>query len=523
MRRWRSSDWLALSCTIVVAACSKKPSAAANSRSSPAAAAVAPAAADSNPPLKDTDVTHAIDVAFTRDPGVDAKHLHVSTTNGIVELTGSAHDILTDRRAVRLAETVKGVRAVSDRIQIEVKPRPDADVQRDVKEALSSNAATDSFPIDVAVRSGTVTLTGTLHSHVEQMTAERVAEGVKGVSAVQDQLKIADGAARPDHEILADVQSRFRWDQRLNDGLLEPSVKDGSVILSGLVGSAAEKRRAERRAWVKGVKGVDASSVKVEWWAKRQDLLRNKLGKHTDAEITKAIRDAAALDPRVQSAGLEVDVEGGVAHLRGHVESVQAKSAAESLARDTLGVVDVKNELEVEPQKPVSDDAVEKHVANALADDPALETFDLKAKSNAGTVTLTGSVETSFERAEATELAARIRGVRRIQNQLTVKRPEVAYIYSFYLDPYEPFIETTHYAPARAPESDTQIAQQIKADLAFSPFLDEGRMQVSVDHGTATLSGDVESYGEKAIATEDAFAGGAVAVENRLRVTPPGG
>jgi osmotically-inducible protein OsmY len=502
-----------------VAGCSKKTSGEVAAR--PAAALAG--AAGSTESLKDPDITHAIEVAFGRDPGVDAKNLHVSTTNGIVELTGSADNILTDRRAVRLAETVKGVRAVSDRIQINVKARPDADVQRDVKEALSSNAATDSFPIEVAVRAGAVTLSGTLHSHVEQTVAERVAEGVKGVSALHDELKIADVAARPDREILADVQSRFRWDQRLNDGLLQPAVEDGKVTLSGLVGSAAEKRRAERQAWVRGVKSVDASAVKVEWWAKRQDLLRNKLGKHTDAEIAKAIRDAAALDPRVQTAGLEVDVAGGVAHLRGNVASVQAKSAAESLARDTLGVVDVKNELEIEPQKPVSDQTVEKRVTSALDADPALGSFRLKANTKDGIVTLTGSVQTSFERAEATALAAGIRGVRRIQNQLTVERPEVAYIYSFYLDPYEPFIETLHYAPASSAESDPEIARQIKADLAFSPFLDEGRMNVSVNHGTATLTGDVESYGEKAIATEDAFAGGAVAVENRLRVAPPGG
>jgi osmotically-inducible protein OsmY len=77
--------------------------------------------------------------------------------------------------------------------------------------------------------------------------------------------------------------------------------------------------------------------------------------------------------------------------------------------------------------------------------------------------------------------------------------------------------------PAKPLAPDAEIASRIKAELAFSPFVDANQLNVSVDHGTATLTGSVASDGEAAFATQDAFAGGAVAVENRLHVTPPGG
>ncbi|HTQ02556.1 MAG TPA: BON domain-containing protein [Polyangiaceae bacterium] len=510
----------ALSSALALAACSKGKT---GGEQPPPAASARAATVAAPRQLKDADVTRATEEAFARDPGIDPGLLHVNTTNGIVELTGSVGDILTKRRATQLAETIRGVRAVSDRIQVVTKARPDPDLERDVKDALSINAATDTLPITVSVRDAVVTLSGTVHSGQEQKIAERVAESVKGVRAVDNHTDLVVGAPRDDREILADVKSRFRWDRLLNDGLLEVAVANGKVTLSGVAGSATERRRAEREAWVRGVTKVDASKVNIEWWAKQDDLLREKPLKYTDNQIAKAIRDAAALDPRVESAGLTVDVAKGIATLGGTVGSVQAKNAAESLAHNTVGVVDVKDELAVEPRKPVSDRLLAKRVTQSLAYDPALGSLGLEATSDGGTVTLTGAVESTFERAEATEVAAAVRGVRRVQNQLAVKRPEVAYVYSFYLDPYEPFIESWHYAPAKPVKPDAQIASQIKMDLAFAPLLDEKRVDVSVKGGTAVLTGTVDSLGERAIATEDAFEGGAIAVENRLQVAAPGG
>src|SRR4029079_3660777 len=114
---------------------------------------------------------------------------------------------------------------------------------------LGSNAATDSFPITVKANTGVVTLTGTVHSHEEAKMAERLSESTRGVKAVRDELVVAPRAPRPDGEILTGVRARFRWDRLLDDGLLTVAVKDANVTLRGLVGSAAEKRRAEREAW----------------------------------------------------------------------------------------------------------------------------------------------------------------------------------------------------------------------------------------------------------------------------------
>ena len=139
--------------------------------------------------------------------------------------------------------------------------------------------------------------------------AERIAEGVRGVRGVKNDLLVDYSAQRADPEISAHVRSRLRSDALLNDGLIDVQVKDGKVTLGGAVASAAERRRAASDAWVTGVKGVDIGGLAVSWWAKQNDLKKNKLLWVSDADIRSAILSSVACDPRVRSAGVQVDVD----------------------------------------------------------------------------------------------------------------------------------------------------------------------------------------------------------------------
>jgi len=47
----------------------------------------------------DSEVNAAVLATLARDPGVDATGIHAKTTQGIVELTGRADNLLTKRRA----------------------------------------------------------------------------------------------------------------------------------------------------------------------------------------------------------------------------------------------------------------------------------------------------------------------------------------------------------------------------------------------------------------------------------------
>jgi osmotically-inducible protein OsmY len=514
-----TSRFVALSALIVSsAACNKNDN---RTRETPAAANDAGAAPSVEQPsgLANADIANAVKRVLERDPGVDAGKIKVKASQNIVELTGQVDNLLSKRRAAMLAETVRGVRAVSERIELDLPKRSDSELQRDAKDALLYNVASDSFEIDVSAKDAVLTLTGSVQSWQESKLAERLVEGVRGVRHVENQLRIDYMVVRTDADIRSDIESRMRWDRLLNEGRVNVSVKDGRVKLTGAVGSAAERRRAYHDAWVNGTKAVEHSDLEVQWSAEDREFLRRGAANVSDGEIADAIRDVAALDPRIESARLKVEVKDGVVTLRGALESPTARLAAEELARHTVGVTTVKNEISIEPGKTIADGDVRVRVESALFRDPVTEAFSINVAVKDGIVTLTGSVDSAFERAQATDVAGGILGVKRVEDKLEIKRPEIAYVYHSYLYPYAPYLEDWRYVPGVSALADARLTQQIQQELYWSPFVDADEVKVSVSAGKATLTGAVDSHGERAAATENAFEGGAIVVDNRLAVS----
>ncbi|HTQ06165.1 MAG TPA: BON domain-containing protein [Polyangiaceae bacterium] len=506
--------------SFTVGGCDKK---VAEPKDSAPAAKPSASSASSPAALPDSELDDAVKLGLTRDPGVDAKKISVKASGGKVELGGSVSDLSSARRATLDAERVKGVREVKDGLTLDLVARADSDLQKDVNNGLSLNAATHALGVHVAAKTGTVTLTGKVKSWSDRDVAERVTEGIRGVRAVKNDLALEPVANRSDADLQKSVTNRFHWDRLLDDGLLGVTVKDGKVTLSGVVRSAAERRLAARLAWLGGAKAVDDGAVTVEWGAKEKDVRKNKPANVPDAQIATAIRDAAQADSWLAGAKLDVSVAAGKATLRGTVDSLEGKSSAETLARATLGVNDVDDQLTVVPPAAVANHVLEDHVQSVLRSSPALTALAIGVAAKGGTVSLTGTVRTSFDRAEATELAAGVLGVERVDDQLKLDRPDVAYVYDGYLAPYEPYIANLHYAPAKPADSDANIDKQIKGELMSSPFVDANAVQVVVAGGKATLNGSVGSLRDKREATEDAFEGGAIAVENRLVVKMNGG
>ena len=129
-----------------------------------------------------------------------------------------------------------------------------------------------------------------------------------------------------------------------------------------------------------------------------------------------------------------------------------------------------------------------------------------------------GAVDTNYERAVAADVAASIDGVKKVENKLELEKPETLYVYSAYLDPFGPLVETWTYLPLTAMRPDADIKQEIEAELLWSPFVDADEVKVSVRDGKATLTGKVDSWSERFAATDNALEGGAIAVYNQLRV-----
>ncbi|HEX3852463.1 MAG TPA: BON domain-containing protein [Polyangiaceae bacterium] len=469
--------------------------------------------------IADDDLRQAVDKELGKDKHINDANIQVQATNGVIALMGTVDNPLSKERAARVTEVVRGVRSVDNRIEVVPTSRPDSDIAADVRKALSYNSATAKMPITVRVLNAVVTLTGTTSSWQEQRLAERVANGVRGVRVTQNDLTTKPSTRRTSAEIMADVKSRLAWDALVEHDPITVSVNGRQVFLSGTTGSVAERARAVNDAWVDGVDGVDDSKLVVDILQRPDANVRRDVRHESDADIAKAIRDAASYDPLVRTANITPAVAHGVVTLLGTVDTLRARMVAAALARDTVGVTSVTNQLEVRPFRPLADRILLNRVSDALAFDSLLESGNIKAAVSRGQVTLTGAVDTYFERAEALDDVSGVDNVTRVDDQLEVRHPAEPYVYSAWVDPFAPHVDTWYVKSLRPALPDSAIARRIQENFHWSAFVDPGDIQVSVVDGEATLSGKVRSDRERQAAIDGALEAGAVTVDDELTVT----
>ncbi|MGH7415078.1 MAG: BON domain-containing protein [Candidatus Rokuibacteriota bacterium] len=146
----------------------------------------------------------------------------------------------------------------------------------------------------------------------------------------------------------------------------------------------------------------------------------------SDSWITSKTKIALFADERVKGSQVSVDtMKGGVVHLRGKVDSAEAKAAASEIAKNIEGVKSVKNDLQVvAPAKrdmvEAKDDDIKKAVETRLSKDAQLKSVDVR--TDAGVVTLTGEVSSLTTAAKASEMARNVPGVKSVKNELTVRQ-----------------------------------------------------------------------------------------------------
>lgn len=471
--------------------------------------------------LTDSQILNAVDDELIQDSAVPADKIVVTAIDGIVTLSGSVNNILARDRAIAVTKTVKGVRGVVDKLDVAVSFRSDAVIEEDIKDALFWDPVTESWNISVSSDNGLVTLEGKVDSWQQKQLVSRIAKGIKGVTGIRNDLVIDHKSSRSDFEIREEIKKALRWDALVDDALIDVSVEDGKAILTGTVGSAAEKTRAESIAWVANVRSVDTEGLRVEWWSRDQRLRKGKYGEMSDAEVKAAIVDAMLYDPRVISTHVDVTVDNGSVTLRGTVDDLKEKRVAASDARNVVGVWTVNNLIKVVPKTGPSDDRIEEKVENALIRDPYVDRYDIAVSVVGGEVYLSGDVDTRFEKAQADDIASRQRGVLKVHNFLSVHSMDIE-AYDPYTDEWYPY-DYNWYAGsgsrATSGRSDWEIEQDIEGELFWSPFVDADEVTVDVENGIAILSGRVDSWREREAAEENALEGGALAVRNNLTVT----
>lgn len=479
----------------------------------------------SAPQLTERSIADAVEDEFLFDQIVSFDEVDVSVAEGVVTLSGTVTNLQAKRRAERIAETIKGVRAVLNEVVVSpVEAVSGEALAENVKDALHRNQATDGYDIAVsAADSGLVTLAGSVDSWAELDLAERVAASVKGVTGIENQIAVEYDTTRADPEIQEEVIQRLRWSTLVQSGMVDVDVTNAVVSLSGTVGSAAEKRMAETLAWVTGVKEVDLSNLEVAEWARNPDM-RAGPKEVSEGTIKQAVHDALVYDPRVISENVDVEVDGRTVILRGVVDNLSARRSAEETARNVTGVLIVENRLKTRLGNDgvIDDSTLESAVEAALISDSLVDVSNIDVVVYGGEVRLYGHVDSYFRKARAEDAATEVAGVTSVDNNLTVTNSQQPYVYDPYIDSWPDAAYPWYdYQPFKNRRNDDEIRDDIQAQLWWSPFVDADDVEVTVEDGTATLTGTVNSVMEYRAAVENAYEGGAVWVDNQLSIDFP--
>ncbi len=236
--------------------------------------------------------------------------------------------------------------------------------------------------------------------------------------------------------------------------------------------------------------------------------------------------DAFSYDPRVKPFSIRLDVDNAIITLSGEVGNLKARRAAEQDARNTVGVWRVKNLLKVRPVSQSTDEYIARGVSLALLRDAVMDGYDINVKARNGVVTLTGTVDTNYEKVQADDIASRTNGVLNVKNNIAVRYPGLPY-YDLSYEPdwnYTPYysywdgFHAPYYYSTWPYLTDREIKENIEENILWSAWLNHSDLDVKVNNGTATLTGKVNSWFEFNKASRCAYEGGAQKVNNDIVV-----
>ena len=407
-------------CLALFPACAQTRSAPGSVATPPRAPAAIGGARDGSAgQVPDDVIVRTVQRELGRDVATRAEAIGVDSEQGVLTLRGPVGNRLAERRAVEIAQVVRGVRAVVDRTEVTALPRPDYELDAAVAAALSRDPVTAGEGITPRSERGVVSLSGRVASNAARRAAEADALAVPGVLDVVNDLAVVP-RKRTDARIAAEVERATRDDPWLDSSSVRAEVRSGVVTLSGWVGSAAEKARAEANAWDASPVAVTADALLVDQFVDDGTLRAARGARRLDGDLKQSLLDAFVRDPRVHPFSPTVDVHDGVVVLSGVAPNPFVARAVDEDARDLPGGGPVLDDVRTVPDVyEQSDEAIRDQVVRTMSRDPRLAA-SVHVEVVAGRVFLHGTVANDEDRLRAVGIAASAPGTRNVEDGLIV-------------------------------------------------------------------------------------------------------
>ena len=214
--------------------------------------------------------TSKVKTALMLSKHVSTFDINVTTNQGAVTLSGEVPSEETRRLAVAIAQDTPGVKLVQDNLVVNPGAERNKDTLADrvadleiktiLIDQLARSPELKDKRLTVQVSKRIVTLDGAVDSPAQKRAAEQVVLQVPGVQGIAGTLSVANAQAGLDtaeDKLARRVEFELYSTRAVPLKNVQIRSQDGTVILSGGVGSRAEKLLAERVTQsVDGVKRV---------------------------------------------------------------------------------------------------------------------------------------------------------------------------------------------------------------------------------------------------------------------------
>ncbi|MDI9311042.1 MAG: BON domain-containing protein [Limnohabitans sp.] len=189
--------------------------------------------------------------AIKWEPLLHAAEIGVTVKDGVVTLTGTVDNYLKKNEAETAAKSVKGVKAVVEKIEVQYtsswSKKTDTDIANEVVSALRWSWNVPNDVVKAKIENGWITLDGDLTWNYQREAARNAVKNLEGVKGITNNIKIkSDNTDSIEKEAIEKALSR-NWS--INNDNIEVKVKANEVTLKGEVSSYYQKDEAERIAW----------------------------------------------------------------------------------------------------------------------------------------------------------------------------------------------------------------------------------------------------------------------------------
>jgi hyperosmotically inducible periplasmic protein len=222
-----------------------------------------------------------------------------------------------------------------------------------------------------------------------------------------------------DAALAAKVRGALALSRRAAGMKVDVVARSGAVTLGGRV--ASEEARsivAEIAADTPGVESVRNDMV-VDPRAASTGYEQTLLDRIGDLELEATLQDRLRRDPELAGSRVKVQVQHGLAMLRGVVEDESQRAEAQRVVAAAVGADRVRNDLELRGADN-DGDKLARRVAFELYSTGAFDMTGIQTRSEAGRLELEGVVRSEAERLLAAQLAEKVPGVGEIVNHLRV-------------------------------------------------------------------------------------------------------